>query len=146
MPEIPTIAPVTLTVSDLNRSVSWYERLFGSRCYLTRVLAHFDGPSGSLAATLSSDFISFLARLTAVRSMSVELVWTIWPLTAAVGASLKRGNSGWKNSGLRTAASSMLVMVLGCPSVIPTTSRWSSSLRPLRTMFRPTKCGTQPVM
>jgi glyoxylase I family protein len=28
MPEIPTIAHVTLTVSDLDRSVPWYERLF----------------------------------------------------------------------------------------------------------------------
>ncbi len=28
MPESPTIAHVTLTVSDLDRSVSWYERLF----------------------------------------------------------------------------------------------------------------------
>ncbi len=28
MPEFPTIAHVTLTVSDLDRSVSWYERLF----------------------------------------------------------------------------------------------------------------------
>jgi catechol-2,3-dioxygenase len=28
MPEFPTIAHVTLTVSDLQRSVSWYERIF----------------------------------------------------------------------------------------------------------------------
>jgi glyoxylase I family protein len=28
MPEVPTIAHVTLTVSDLDRSVQWYERLF----------------------------------------------------------------------------------------------------------------------
>ena len=28
MPELPTIAHVTLTVSDLDRSVQWYERLF----------------------------------------------------------------------------------------------------------------------
>lgn len=28
MPEFPTIAHVTLTVSDLDRSVAWYERLF----------------------------------------------------------------------------------------------------------------------
>ena len=30
MPEYPTIAHVTLTVSDLDRSVPWYERLFDS--------------------------------------------------------------------------------------------------------------------
>ena len=29
MPDLPTIAHVTLTVSDLDRSVQWYERLFG---------------------------------------------------------------------------------------------------------------------
>ncbi len=28
MPDVPTIAHVTLTVSDLDRSVQWYERLF----------------------------------------------------------------------------------------------------------------------
>lgn len=28
MPEFPTIAHVSLTVSDLDRSVAWYERLF----------------------------------------------------------------------------------------------------------------------
>ena len=31
MPEFPTITHVALTVSDLNRSVPWYERLFGSK-------------------------------------------------------------------------------------------------------------------
>ena len=34
MPEIPTIAHVTLTVSDLNRSVSWYDRLFDAKMFL----------------------------------------------------------------------------------------------------------------
>jgi catechol 2,3-dioxygenase-like lactoylglutathione lyase family enzyme len=29
MPEFPTIAHVTLTVSDLDRSVRWYGRLVG---------------------------------------------------------------------------------------------------------------------
>jgi catechol-2,3-dioxygenase len=29
VPDWPTIAHVTLTVSDLDRSVQWYERLFG---------------------------------------------------------------------------------------------------------------------
>jgi glyoxylase I family protein len=31
MPEFPTITHVALTVTDLNRSVPWYEALFGSR-------------------------------------------------------------------------------------------------------------------
>ena len=31
MSELPTIAHVTLTVSDLDRSVQWYERLFDVR-------------------------------------------------------------------------------------------------------------------
>ena len=34
MPEAPTIAHVTLTVSDLNRSIPWYERLFGAKLVL----------------------------------------------------------------------------------------------------------------
>jgi catechol-2,3-dioxygenase len=31
MPEFPTITHVALTVTDLERSVPWYERLFGSK-------------------------------------------------------------------------------------------------------------------
>ena len=31
MPEFPTITHVALTVTDLARSVPWYERLFGSK-------------------------------------------------------------------------------------------------------------------
>jgi glyoxylase I family protein len=31
MPEFPTITHVALTVTDLNRSVPWYEELFGSK-------------------------------------------------------------------------------------------------------------------
>lgn len=34
MPEAPTIAHVSLTVSDLNRSVSWYERLFDASMFV----------------------------------------------------------------------------------------------------------------
>jgi catechol-2,3-dioxygenase len=34
MPELPTIAHVTLTVSDLERSVRWYERLFDAKLVL----------------------------------------------------------------------------------------------------------------
>ena len=34
MPESPVIAHVTLTVSDLNRSVPWYERVFDTKVVL----------------------------------------------------------------------------------------------------------------
>ena len=34
MPESPVIAHVTLTVSDLNRSVPWYERVFDTKLVL----------------------------------------------------------------------------------------------------------------
>jgi catechol-2,3-dioxygenase len=33
VPDVPTIAHVTLTVSDLDRSVQWYERLFDVQFY-----------------------------------------------------------------------------------------------------------------
>ncbi|MGD0392974.1 MAG: VOC family protein [Acidimicrobiales bacterium] len=34
MPEFPAIAHVTLTVSDLGRSIPWYERLFDTKLVL----------------------------------------------------------------------------------------------------------------
>jgi glyoxylase I family protein len=34
MPEPPTIARVTLTVSDLDRSVEWYERIFDMKMFV----------------------------------------------------------------------------------------------------------------
>ncbi len=34
MPEFPAIAHVTLAVSDLDRSVSWHERLFEAEMFL----------------------------------------------------------------------------------------------------------------
>ena len=34
MPEFPTITHVALTVSDLDRSVPWYERLFDTKAVL----------------------------------------------------------------------------------------------------------------
>jgi glyoxylase I family protein len=34
MPEVPTIAQVTLTVSDLDRSILWYERLFNDKIFV----------------------------------------------------------------------------------------------------------------
>jgi hypothetical protein len=34
MPEVPTIAHVTLTVSNLSRSVAWYARLFEAEMFL----------------------------------------------------------------------------------------------------------------
>jgi glyoxylase I family protein len=34
MPENPVIAHVTLTVSDLNRSIPWYERVFDTKVVL----------------------------------------------------------------------------------------------------------------
>ena len=41
MPEFPTtIAHVTLTVSDLNHSVSWYERLFDAEMILDVTPVH----------------------------------------------------------------------------------------------------------
>ncbi len=34
MPAVPPIAHVTLTVRDLNRSMSWYQTLFGTEMFL----------------------------------------------------------------------------------------------------------------
>ena len=39
MPEFPTITHVALTVSDLERSVPWYEELFGAKPVLDEPFA-----------------------------------------------------------------------------------------------------------
>ncbi len=79
MPELPAIAHVTLTVSDLDRSIRWYERLFDVASHGTIALARFDVLSCLSEARLSSGFTSSPIHPTPFRSMSVEFAWTIWP-------------------------------------------------------------------
>ena len=46
MPDLPTLALVTLTVSDLDHSVQWYERLFDVTFHETKAPARSDELSG----------------------------------------------------------------------------------------------------
>ena len=98
MPDVPTIAHVTLTVSDLDRSVQWYERLFDVVFTETKALARFDELSGSSKARRSSGFMSSPTHPTPCPSMSVELVWTICPSPVGTETSLGCGKPGCQNS------------------------------------------------
>jgi glyoxylase I family protein len=52
VPEFPTITHVALTVSDLSRSVAWYEKLFGSKPVLDEDTGPFRHVVWSLGSTL----------------------------------------------------------------------------------------------
>ena len=52
MPEFPTITHVALTVTDLNRSVPWYEALFGSKPVLDEDTGPFRHVVWIVGATL----------------------------------------------------------------------------------------------
>ena len=55
----PTIAHVTLTVSDLNRSVRWYERVFDARLALDEEPGPFRRAVWLVGGRPSSDSMSF---------------------------------------------------------------------------------------
>jgi glyoxylase I family protein len=52
MPEFPTITHVALTVSDLARSVPWYERLFGAKPVLDEDTGPFRHVVWAVGSTL----------------------------------------------------------------------------------------------
>jgi glyoxylase I family protein len=130
--EVPTIAHVTLTVSHLDRSVQWYERLFDMIMHLdespgpfrravwivagqTLVGLHeFPDPSDALPfdeRRIGLDHLAF-----ACRSRSDLEAW----------------ETRLDELGVAQAASSTPTMALRSPAVTRTTSPWNSSLRPFR--------------
>ena len=130
MPGSPVIAHVTLTVSDLNRSVPWYERVFDTKLVLdeepgpfrravwlaggqTLVGFHqFPDPADNLPFNERLVGLDHLALACSSRS---ELeAWKV-----------RLDELGIVNGGVVDA-----LTVLGCPSVIQTTSRWNSSRHP----------------
>lgn len=52
MPEFPTIAHTALTVSDLSRSVPWYEQLFGAKAVLDEDTGPFRHVVWAIGSTL----------------------------------------------------------------------------------------------
>ena len=62
MPEFPTITHVALTVSDLSRSVPWYEQLFGAK----PVLDEDTGPFRHVVWLLGSTLVALVVAPTAV--------------------------------------------------------------------------------
>lgn len=139
MPDLPTIAHVTLTVSDLDRSIQWYERLFEVAFHRDEALARSGEPSGLSKAERSLAFTNSPIHLTPVRSMSVELAWTIWHSPVEVAMNLRRGRFACPNSVSTMVESSMRAKALGCLAVTQTTSPWSSSPPPPRNSVTPSR-------
>ena len=86
MPEFPTITHVALTVSDLQRSIPWYRRLFDGDPVL-------DEDTGPVPARGLAGRWPDPGRPPPVprprrrpyRSTSAAWVWTIWPSPAPTG-------------------------------------------------------------
>ena len=73
MPESLTIAHVTLTVSDLDRSVPWYERVFDTKLVLDEEPGPFQRAVWLVGGQTLVGLHQFPIRLTLFPSMSVEL-------------------------------------------------------------------------
>jgi catechol 2,3-dioxygenase-like lactoylglutathione lyase family enzyme len=84
MPEFPTIAHVTLTVRDLDRSVPWYQRLFGAEPVVDEQTIPFRRVVWLVRGQQLLDCIS--SPIQSIPSHSTSVAWasTIWPLDVAI--------------------------------------------------------------
>ena len=130
MPEFLTIAHVSLTVSDLDRSIPWYERLFDAKLVLAETTGPFRRAAMVVAGQALVGLQEFPDRLTTLPFNERRVGLDHRPLPVAAGVNLKHGRPGWTNSVSSMAVSSMRVTVPCCHSVIRTTSRWNSSRCP----------------
>ena len=73
MPDVPAIAHVTLTVSDLDRSVQWYERLFDVEFRRDESLGPFRRAVWLVEGQTLVGLHEFPIHLTTFRLMSVEI-------------------------------------------------------------------------
>lgn len=130
MPELPAIAHVTLTVSDLSRTVPWYERLLDAEMTwddtpgpFRRVVWLVEGKTlvGFHQFGDPADSPSFDERRLGLDHLA---------LPAVTEQKWSSGRPVWMSSALPTGASSTLPTVRPCPFVIQTTSHSSSSRRP----------------
>ena len=140
MPDLPAIAHVTLTVSDLDRSVQWYERLFDVAFHRDESPGPFRRAVWIVEGRTLVGLHDFPDPLTPFPSMSVESGWTIWPSPVEAGRISRRGYAGSRNSISTTAESQKPTTALGSHAVTPTTSLWSSISPPPKWGAAPSGC------
>ena len=91
MPEFPAITHVALTVSDLNRSVPWYQALIGS----DTVIDEDTGPFRHVVWMVGNHTLVSLHQFKNPSSNEpfdeLRPGWTTWPSIARTGANSKRG-------------------------------------------------------
>jgi catechol 2,3-dioxygenase-like lactoylglutathione lyase family enzyme len=126
MPELPTVAHVTLTVSDLERSIDWYERLFDVQFVLDQSPGPFRRAvwlvEGQTLVGLHefpdpSDDLPFDERRIGLDHLA---------FTCSGRGDLEGGRSASRTLASLMEASSMPRTGLHCRAVTPTTSHWSS--------------------
>ena len=76
MLELPTIAHVTLTVSDLDRSVRWYERLFDMKMFMDESPGPFRRAVWIVGGQTLVGLHQFPDHADTFPFLTVELVWT----------------------------------------------------------------------
>ena len=90
MPELPAITHVALTVSDLNRSVPWYQALIGSNTVIDEDTVPFRRVVWMVGNHRLSPCTSSRTRRVTNPSMSCDPGWTTWPSIARTGANWER--------------------------------------------------------
>ena len=126
MTEFPTINHVALTVSDLERSVPWYQQLFDADPVLDEDTGPFRHVVWSIGSTLVGLHQFPDGRSETFDERRVGLDHLSFACTDRT--ELERWESRLTPCTSPTAGSSTPATAPACPSAIPTTSPWSSLL------------------
>ena len=136
MPDFAGVVHVALTVSDLDRSVPWYEALFAAKPNHRHDGEAFNAAVWSLEGVESSPSTSSVpVDHETVRRTPTGMDHLAF--ACPIGSSSRPGWLGWTAWASTTARSSTNRTAPGCRSGIPTISPWNSSPQPPKPFVLP---------